>query len=135
VLLPSGQFLYAGNNGAGTVSAYSVNSTTGALTPGNVVQVGNRTFLQIDSSGQHLLIVGESLNSIFVDKIDPTSGAITQGNMTALSHNGRHSLHCTRFAAITFNSDLRRPFSARGFTPASPRLPQATSATWIKNVD
>jgi hypothetical protein len=29
-------------------------------------------------------IVGESLNSIFVDKIYLTSGAITRGNMTAL---------------------------------------------------
>jgi 6-phosphogluconolactonase (cycloisomerase 2 family) len=83
-LLPSGQFLYAGNNGAGSVSEYSVNATTGALTPGNVVQVGNPTFLQIDSSGQFLIIVGESLHSILVDKIDPTSGAITQGNMTPL---------------------------------------------------
>jgi len=83
-LLPSGQFLYAGNDGAGTVSEYSVNATTGALTPGNVVQVGNPTFLQIDSSGQFLIIVGESLNSIFVDKIDPTSGDINQGNMTPL---------------------------------------------------
>jgi 6-phosphogluconolactonase (cycloisomerase 2 family) len=83
-LLPSGPFLYAGNNGAGTVSQYSVNTTTGALTPGNVTQVGNPTFLQIDSSGQFLIIVGESSNSVFVDKIDPASGNITQGNMTQL---------------------------------------------------
>ncbi len=72
-----------------------VNSTTGALTPGNVVQVGNRTFLEIDSSGQRLLIVGESLNSIFVDKIDPTSPAITQGNMTALP-----TMAGTRYTAL-----------------------------------
>ncbi len=83
-LLSSGQFLYAGNNGAGTVSQYSVNATTGALTPGNILQVGNPTFLQIDSSGQFLIIVGASSNSIFADKIDPTSGNITQGNMTPL---------------------------------------------------
>jgi 6-phosphogluconolactonase (cycloisomerase 2 family) len=95
MLLPSGQFLYAGNNGAGTISAYSVNSTTGALTPGNVVQVGNRAFLEIASSGQQLLIVGESLNSIFIDKLDRTSGAITQGNMTALP-----TMADTRFTAL-----------------------------------
>jgi 6-phosphogluconolactonase len=83
-LLSSGQFLYAGNNGAGTVSKYSVNTTTGALTPGNVAQVGNPTFLQIDSSGQFLIIVGESSNTITVDKINSTSGDITLLNTTAL---------------------------------------------------
>jgi 6-phosphogluconolactonase (cycloisomerase 2 family) len=30
-LLSSGQFLYAGNNGAGTVSQYSINATTGSV--------------------------------------------------------------------------------------------------------
>lgn len=83
-LLPSGQFLYAGNNGAGTVSEYSVDATTGALIPGNILQVGNPTFLQIDSSGQFLIIVGASSNSLFADKIDPTSGDITQGKMIPL---------------------------------------------------
>jgi len=74
---------------------HTADSTTGALTPGNVVQVGNPTFLEIDSSGQRLFIVGESLNSVFVDKIDPTSGAITQGNMTAFS-----TMAGTRFTAL-----------------------------------
>jgi 6-phosphogluconolactonase len=83
-LLSSGQFLYVGNNGAGTVSEYSVNSATGALTPGNVAQVGNPTFLQIDSSGQFLIIVGESSNTITVDKINSTSGDITLLNTIAL---------------------------------------------------
>jgi 6-phosphogluconolactonase len=83
-LLSSGQFLYAGNNGAGTVSQYNVNATTGALTPGNILQVGNPTFLQFDSSGQFLIIVGASSNSIFADKIDPTSGNIAQGKETQL---------------------------------------------------
>jgi hypothetical protein len=46
-------------------------------------------------AGQHLLIVGESLNSIFVDKIDRTSGAITQGNITALP-----TMAGTRFTAL-----------------------------------
>jgi len=94
-LLPSGQFLYAGNNGAGSVSQYSVESTTGALTPGNVVQVGNPTFLQIDSSGQFLIIVGDTSNSILVDKIDSPSGSITQGNMTPLP-----TMAGTRFVAL-----------------------------------
>ena len=83
-LLSSGQFLYAGNNGAGTVSEYSVNTTTGALTPGNIPQVGNPTFLQVDSSGQFLIIVGESSNSVTVDKINSTSGDITLLNTTPL---------------------------------------------------
>ena len=94
-LLPSGKFLYAGNNGAGTVSQYSVDATSGALTPGNVVQVGNPTFLQIDSSGQFLIIVGGTSNTIVIDKIDATTGGITQGNTTSLP-----AMAGTRFVAL-----------------------------------
>jgi 6-phosphogluconolactonase (cycloisomerase 2 family) len=94
-LLPSGKFLYAGNNGAGSVSQYTVDPTSGALTPGNIVQVGNPTFLQIDSSGQFLVIVGETSNTIVIDKIDATTGAITQGNTTSLP-----AMAGTRFVAL-----------------------------------
>jgi 6-phosphogluconolactonase (cycloisomerase 2 family) len=94
-LLPSGKFLYAGNNGAGTVSQYSVDASSGALTPGNVVQVGNPTFLQIDSSGQFLIIVGGTSNTIVIDKIDATTGGITQGNTTSLP-----AMAGTRFVAL-----------------------------------
>lgn len=81
-LLPSGAFLYAGNNGAGTISEFSVNSTTGGLTPGSIVQVGNPTFLDIDSSGQFLLIIGTSLNSLTIERINPTTGSLTLLNNT-----------------------------------------------------
>jgi len=97
-------FLIASNHADSSgrdYSVYAINSTTAVLTevqgsPFTIGQnTGPQTFLQIDSSGQHLLIVGESLNSIFVDKIDPTSGAITQGNMTALP-----TMAGTRFTAL-----------------------------------
>ncbi len=83
-LVPSGTFLYAGNNGAGTVSNYAVDTSSGGLTHTGEVQVGNPTFLDIDSSGQFLLIVGEGSNTLSVYKIDSTSGSLTLFNNIVL---------------------------------------------------
>jgi 6-phosphogluconolactonase len=83
-LLPSGAFLYAGNNGAGTISEYAINASTGALTHDGDVQVVDPTFLDINASGQFLLIVGESSNTLSVYKIDATNGSITLSNNTNL---------------------------------------------------
>jgi 6-phosphogluconolactonase (cycloisomerase 2 family) len=83
-LLPSGKFLYVGNNGAGTVSKYTVDTSTGGLTHDGEIQVGNPTFLDIDASGQFMLIVGESSNILSIYKIDSTSGSITLSNNTNL---------------------------------------------------
>lgn len=83
-LLPSGAFLYVGNNAAGTISEYRVNASTGALALAAEVQVGNPAFLDIDSSGQFLLIVGESSNTLSVYKIDATTGSLTLSSNTNL---------------------------------------------------
>jgi 6-phosphogluconolactonase len=82
VLLPNGQFLYAGNGGAGSISQYSVNTSTGALTPRNVIQANNPVFLDVDSSGQFLLDISESSNMLSVYKIDSATGVLTLLNNT-----------------------------------------------------
>lgn len=83
-LLASGEFLYVGNNGAGTISQYSVNASNGGLSLAGEIQVGNPTFLDIDPSGQFLLIVGESSNTLSVFKIASTAGALTLSGNTNL---------------------------------------------------
>jgi 6-phosphogluconolactonase (cycloisomerase 2 family) len=82
VLLPNGQFLYAGNGGAGSISQYSVNTSTGALTTSNVIQANNPVFLDVDSSGQFLLDISESSNMLSVYKIDSATGVPTLLNNT-----------------------------------------------------
>jgi len=46
--------------------------------------VGNPTFLDIDASGQFLIIAGESSNTLSIYKIDSTTGTITLSNNTNL---------------------------------------------------
>jgi 6-phosphogluconolactonase (cycloisomerase 2 family) len=80
----SGAFLYAGNTGAGSVSEYAVNASTGVLVTANVFHAGNPSFLDLDSSGQFLLMPGASSGTLQVFKVDSTSGALTPGSTTNL---------------------------------------------------
>ena len=83
-LSSSGAFLYAGNTGAGTVSQYAVNSSTGVLVTANTFHAGNPSFLDLDSSGQFLLMPGGSSGTLQVFKVDSTTGALTSGATTNL---------------------------------------------------
>jgi 6-phosphogluconolactonase (cycloisomerase 2 family) len=80
----SGAFLYAGNTGAGTVSQYSVNTSTGGLLAVKVSQVGNPSFLDFDSSGKFLLMPGKSSGTLQIFKVDSTTGVLSTGSTTNL---------------------------------------------------
>jgi 6-phosphogluconolactonase (cycloisomerase 2 family) len=82
-LSPSGAFAYVPNysNGlsAGTVSAFAVDATTGALTPvGTAVTAGaGANFVAIDPSGKYAYVANLNGNSISQFNIDPSTGALT----------------------------------------------------------
>ena len=80
----SGAFLYAGNTGAGTVSQYSVNTSTGGLLAVKISQVGNPSFLDFDSSGKFLLMPGKSSGALQIFKVDSTTGVLSTGSTTNL---------------------------------------------------
>jgi len=84
---PTGQYLYVSNAGSGTVSGFTVNATTGALTSiGAAVTTGGgvslaRTGLAIDPSSQYLYVAnGDNAitgSSISVFTITGVTGALT----------------------------------------------------------
>src|SRR5262249_24553095 len=76
---PNGKFLYASNRGADTIAIFSIDPTTGKLTPlGQVLTGGKepRHFL-IDPSGAYLLAENQNSNTITVFHIDPKTGGLT----------------------------------------------------------
>jgi len=82
VIDTSGKYLYVagGTSGSGSLWAYSINQTTGALTAvtGSPFVVGvNPTSITIDNSGQFVYVTNSGSNSISVFKIDPNTGALT----------------------------------------------------------
>jgi 6-phosphogluconolactonase len=87
---PKGRFVYAGNygygtsmagsNGLGSVSAYTINATTGALTPvpGSPFATGyGLNWLIIHPSGKYLYAVNEGSNNVSGFAIDQISGGLT----------------------------------------------------------
>jgi hypothetical protein len=87
---PEGRFVFAGNyglgtstagsNGLGSVSAYTINATTGALTPvsGSPFAAGyGLNWLVIHPSGKYLYAVNEGSNNVPGFAIDQVSGGLT----------------------------------------------------------
>jgi 6-phosphogluconolactonase len=87
---PMGRFVYAGNYGYGTgivgnsglgsVSAYTINTTTGALTPvsGSPFTAGyGLNWLVIHPGGKYLYAVNQGSNNVSGFAIDQTSGGLT----------------------------------------------------------
>lgn len=74
---PGNDFLYVSDTTAGTISGYSINPTTGALSPlaGSPFAI-TATTLATDISGGHLY--ASSATGVMVFSIDPSTGALTQ---------------------------------------------------------
>ena len=74
-----GRFAYAANAGDNTISVYSINSTTGALTPvGSPVPTGSSPYaIAARPDGQYLYVVNEISNNISVYAVNATSGGLT----------------------------------------------------------
>jgi DNA-binding beta-propeller fold protein YncE len=86
---PTGSFLYVSNSGDGTVSAYTINATSGALTvvPGSPFTASGTastitpTALAIDPSSQYLYVANGDAGTISVFTITPVTGVLIPGNL------------------------------------------------------
>lgn len=83
VVEPTGRFAYVAGGPPGSpgfVSAFSIDTTSGALTPisGSPFAVGtNPASLTVDISGQFVYVANSGSNDVSILKIDPTTGALT----------------------------------------------------------
>jgi len=76
---PTGRFLYTANGGSNDISGFSVDQSTGALTPlaGGAVATGHHPIsATIDYSGRLLFVVSDADSSVSTYTIDPSSGAL-----------------------------------------------------------
>nr|HEV7952599.1 choice-of-anchor D domain-containing protein [Candidatus Acidoferrales bacterium] len=77
----SPQFVYAAGEGSPNISAFQLNTATGALTivPGSPFNGrSNPHALAVDPSGKFLFVANQTANNISVFAINPTSGALTE---------------------------------------------------------
>jgi 6-phosphogluconolactonase len=74
-----GRFAYAANAGDNTISVYSIDLTTGALTPiGTPVPTGTSPYaIEARGDGQYVYVVNQISNNISVYAVNATSGALT----------------------------------------------------------
>lgn len=79
-----GQFAYAANYPSGTISAYTINPTTGALT---VVAGTNPEAIAVDPTGQCACVASYDANNVLVYTINATTGALTAAG-TAIAGAG-----------------------------------------------
>jgi 6-phosphogluconolactonase (cycloisomerase 2 family) len=82
---PTGSFLYVANSGDGTVSGFTINATTGELTPiagspffsTGVASPATPTAVQVDPSGQFAYVANGDSGNLTPFKINPATGALT----------------------------------------------------------
>lgn len=79
VVHPNGRFLYSGNRGNDTVSAYEANPQTGELTVIDVEPIRGEwpRNINMDATGRWLLAAGQHSNTVAVFEIDQKSGELT----------------------------------------------------------
>jgi 6-phosphogluconolactonase len=82
-ITPNGQFLYVANSASNTVLAYSINGTTGVLTPlagatGNPFPSGaGPSDVSVSPNGQFAYVVNSGVNNISAYSINQVTGALT----------------------------------------------------------
>jgi 6-phosphogluconolactonase (cycloisomerase 2 family)/uncharacterized protein YjdB len=78
---PSGHFLYTANYASNSVSAFTINQSSGALTAvvgtPNVAVGSSPQAVSVDSSGQYLYVGHFSSHEVWEYNIDGTTGALT----------------------------------------------------------
>jgi YVTN family beta-propeller protein len=91
---PSGKFAYVANLDSDTVSAYTINATTGALTSvGADVAAGDGPFIvTVDPSGQFAYVGNSYSNTVSTYTINATTGVLTPVGSSVASGNGPRSI-------------------------------------------
>ncbi len=85
---PSGRYVYVANFSSGNVSGYTINATTGVLTPIAGSPFGaaaGSISVAVDPTGQYVYVVNENFNSISQYTINTTNGVLTPMMPAAVS--------------------------------------------------
>ena len=80
IVATGARFLYSANNGDGTISAYTINLSTGALTVmgGSPYAAGTQPYeLKVDPSGKFLYAVNENAGRVSAFSINSANGSLT----------------------------------------------------------
>jgi 6-phosphogluconolactonase len=78
---PSGLFLYVSDSGNGSISTFSINSETGALTPTNPAGVIAGPYpwqVTFDPEGKFAYVPDEDMGNVYMYTVDATTGILTQ---------------------------------------------------------
>jgi 6-phosphogluconolactonase len=78
---PSGQFLYVSDAGNGSISTFSINSETGALTPTNPAGVIAGPYpwqVTFDPGGKFAYVPDEDNGNVYMYTVDATTGTLSQ---------------------------------------------------------
>jgi 6-phosphogluconolactonase (cycloisomerase 2 family) len=76
---PSGQFLYVSDAGNGSISTFSIDSETGALTPTNPAGVIAGPYpwkVSFDAEGKFAYVPDEDTGNVYMYTVDATTGAL-----------------------------------------------------------
>lgn len=78
VVHPNGRFLYGSNRGHDSIAVFSIDATTGALTPVEYVSTRGSKPLSfaIDPSGRYLFVANVETRNVIEFRIDQTSGRL-----------------------------------------------------------
>jgi len=104
-----GRFAYAANAGDNTISVYSIDSTTGALTAfGSPVPTGTSPYaIAARPDGQYVYVVNEISNNISVYAVNVTSRALIAIPGSPFAAGGNpHSLAVQPFGPFDYGSDF-----------------------------
>ncbi len=77
----SGQFLYVTDQDNGSISTFSINSETGALTattPAGVIAGPNPWKVTFDPTGEFAYVPDEDMGNVYMYTVDATTGTLTQ---------------------------------------------------------
>ena len=75
---PSGRFLYASNRGHDSIAVFSIDPSSGSLTPLGHTPTGGKTprNFNLHPTGRYLLVANQESNNVVVLRIDPEGGLL-----------------------------------------------------------
>jgi 6-phosphogluconolactonase (cycloisomerase 2 family) len=120
--LTLGSFVYVANQQSATLSVFTVDHTTGALTAGTAVETGSGPrSVTVDPSGRFAYVANFDSDTVSVFTITPSTGALTAGTAVATgSGPSSVTVHPSgRFAYVTnFSNNTMSMFTINPTTGA-----------------